>query len=601
MTISQRLTALREHMADAHIDVYYIPSDDFHGSEYVGAYFRCREWISGFTGSAGVVVVTADSAGLWTDGRYFLQAAEQLEGTGIQLYRMGEPDVPTLTQYLTSILQDGQCLGFDGRTVTAYWLDALKEQLSGRDVSFRTDVDLIGDIWEDRPPRSHQPAWLLDESFTGQSRTEKIRWLRKSLQESGADWLILSSLDDIEWLLNLRGNDIPYNPVQLSYIMLSQRELRIFVQLTTMDLVVSNALVRDRIHCFPYDDITLYLSRLHDVTVQLDRRHTSCALVEALNDTVTICDKPSPTTLAKATKNPTEVRNMQEAHRKDGVAMVRFLHWLKETIGTEPISEISAAEKLEQFREQDTHYLQPSFAPISAYGAHGAIVHYSATARSNAPLKPQGFLLLDTGGQYLEGTTDITRTIALGPLTYSMKQHYTAVLRGNLNLAAAVFRAGITGINLDILARAPLWELGLDFNHGTGHGVGYLLCCHEGPQAIRFRPSADPANNAVFDEGMITSDEPGLYLPGEYGIRLENLLLCRSKESTAFGDFLCFDPLTLAPFDREAILPDEMTARERELLDAYHERVYTELSPRLDELDREWLRQATLPIESHIL
>ncbi len=596
MTIPQRLTALREHMAANHIDVYYIPSDDFHGSEYVGEYFRCREWISGFTGSAGSVIVTADAAGLWTDGRYFLQAAEQLAGTGIQLYRMGEPNVPTLMQYLTDTLQDGQCLGFDGRTVTAHWLDTLKRRLTDCRISFRTNVDLIDKIWENRPPRSHQPAWLLDDEYAGQSRADKIKQLRQSLQQSGADWLILSSLDDIEWLLNLRGNDIPYNPVQLSYVMLSQRELRIFVQLTTMDLVVSKALVSDHIHCFPYDDIALYLSRLHHVTVQLDRKHTSCALVEALNDTVTILDKPSPTTRSKAVKNPTELRNTQEAHRKDGVAIVRFLRWLKENVGTEPITEISAARKLEEFREEQEHYLQPSFAPIAAYGAHGAIVHYSATPESNATLQPQGFLLLDTGGQYLEGTTDITRTIALGPLTDDMKRHYTAVLRGNLNLAAAVFRSGCTGVNLDILARAPLWELGLDFNHGTGHGVGYLLCCHEGPQAIRFRAAADPADNAVFAAGMVTSDEPGLYLTGEYGIRLENLLACRSKESTAFGDFLCFDVLTLAPFDREAILPEQMTARERELLNVYHERVYTELAPRLDEPDRAWLRNATLPI-----
>ncbi len=594
MTIPERLSALRQRMADNQIDVYYIPTDDFHGSEYVGDYFRCREWISGFTGSAGAVVVTSDSAGLWTDGRYFLQAAEQLKGSGIHLYKMGEPDVPSLPQYLASVLHDGQCLGFDGRTVTVSWLDTLKKHLADTAVRFRTDVDLIDDIWTDRPPRSCQPAWLLEDCYAGQSRAQKIADLRNSLQSSGADWLLLSSLDDIAWLLNLRGNDIPYNPVQLSYVMLSQRELRLFVQDSTMDLFVSRELVRDHTHCFPYEDIEIHLSRLRNVTVQLDRSRTSCALVHALDDSVTILDQTSPTTQSKAVKNSTELSNMREAHRKDGVAMVRFLRWLKQSVGTQPITEITAAEQLERYRREQEHYLEPSFAPISAYGPHGAIVHYSATQESNALLQPEGFLLLDTGAQYLEGTTDITRTIALGPVSKTMKQHYTAVLRGNLNLASAVFRSGCTGVNLDILARTPLWELGLDFNHGTGHGVGYLLCCHEGPQAIRSKPAPNPAENAAFAAGMVTSDEPGLYLTGKYGIRLENLLVCRNHPE--YPSFLCFDVLTLAPFDRDAIDPDSMTLCERQLLNDYHSRVFSELSPYLDTDDRLWLEQATQPI-----
>jgi Xaa-Pro aminopeptidase len=304
-------------------------------------------------------------------------------------------------------------------------------------------------------------------------------------------------------------------------------------------------------------------------------------------------DCPSPTQLSKAKKNPVEIDNEREAHRKDGVAMVRFLRWLKENIGRIPMTEISVAEQLESYRREQVHYLEPSFDPIAAYGAHSAIVHYSATPESNAALQPEGFLLLDTGGQYLEGTTDITRTIALGPLTPQMRQHYTAVLRGNLNLAAAVFRAGCTGVNLDLLARAPLWELGLDFNHGTGHGVGYLLNCHEGPNSFRWKIAANPADNAVFQEGMITSDEPGVYLTGEYGIRLENLLVCQKKQHTEFGSFLCFAPLTLVPFDRDAIVPEQMTLRERELLNTYHALVYRELAPRLNADDRRWLAEAT--------
>ncbi|MGN1014532.1 MAG: aminopeptidase P family protein [Butyricicoccus sp.] len=596
MTIPERLAALREHMSANNIDVYYIPTDDFHCSEYVGDYFKCRRWISGFTGSAGAVVVTASCAGLWTDGRYFLQAAQQLSGTGITLYRMGETNVPTLPEFLSQTLTDGQCLGFDGRTVTADWVDELKQMLGDTRIAFRTDVDLVGDIWTDRPPMSCQPVWLLDERYAGQSRSDKLCYLRRDLKEKHADWLVLSSLDDIAWLLNLRGDDVACNPVFLSYLMVSQEEARLFLQPEAVDAAVSTALSMDRVTCFPYPDITSHLSRLTDCTVLLDRRRTSCALVSALADSVTVLDEVSPTQLSKAVKNSAELRNEREAHRKDGVAIVQFLRWLKQTVGRETITECSAAHKLEQFRMQQEHYLEPSFDPIAAYAEHGAIVHYSATPETDLALKPEGFLLLDTGGQYLEGTTDVTRTIALGPLTERMKQHYTAVLRGNLNLAAAVFRSGCTGVSLDILARAPLWEQGLDYNHGTGHGVGYLLCCHEGPNSFRWRIAPNLADNAVLQEGMITSDEPGLYLTGEYGIRLENLLVCQKHRRTDFGTFLCFEALTLVPFDRDAIVPEQMTARERQLLNDYHKRVYEELAPRLTEDDRAWLEQATQPI-----
>lgn len=596
MTIPERLAALRERMAAHHIDIYYIPTDDYHCSEYVGDYFKCRRWISGFTGSAGVVVVTATAAGLWTDGRYFLQAAEQLEGSTIQLYRMGETGVPTVTEYLVQTLRDGQCLGFDGRTVTASWLDSLKKELGSTTITLKTDVDLVGEIWADRPALSCKPAWLLDERYTGKSRSSKLCALQRELKESGVDWLILSTLDDIAWLLNIRGDDVACNPVVLSYLLISPRTVHLFANPAALGSTVQAALAHDGIHCYPYDAIVEHLAQRKNCTVQLDRRSTSCALVHSLNDSVTIVDQPSPTQLAKAAKNKVEVANEREAHRKDGVAMVRFLRWLKENIGRIPITEIRAAEQLEAFRKEQEHYLEPSFDPIAAYGAHSAIVHYSATPESNASLKPEGFLLLDTGGQYLEGTTDITRTIALGPLTDKMRQHYTAVLRGNLNLAAAVFRSGCTGVNLDVLARTPLWELGLDFNHGTGHGVGYLLNCHEGPNSFRWKIAPNPSDNAIFQEGMITSDEPGVYLTGEYGIRLENLLVCKKKQRTEFGQFLCFEPLTMVPFEREAIIPEQMTSRERELLNAYHAQVYRELAPRLDESDRQWLAEATKEI-----
>lgn len=598
MTVPQRLAALRAQMTAHHIDIYYIPTDDYHCSEYVGDFFKCRRWISGFTGSAGVVVVTQKEAGLWTDGRYFLQAADQLSGSTIHLYRMGETGVPTVTEYLAMTLRDGQCLGFDGRTVTAAWVDELTRALGGKDVRLCTDVDLVGEIWTDRPAISCRPVWLLEETYAGKTRADKLCSLRYQLKSEHIDWLVLSTLDDIAWLLNIRGDDVAYNPVVLSYLMVSQNSIRLFVQPDALSVPVRDALAHDGVRCFPYEDITAHLSALTGCTVQLDRRSTSTALVSALSESVTLVDAVSPTQLSKAVKNPTEIRNIREAHRADGAALVRFLHWLKQNIGRIPITEISAAECLEQFRKEQRHYLQPSFDPIAAYGSHSAVVHYSATPESNAELRPEGFLLLDTGGQYLEGTTDVTRTVALGPITDTMRRHYTAVLRGNLNLAAAVFRSGCTGVNLDVLARAPLWELGLDFNHGTGHGVGYLLSCHEGPNSFRWKISPNPSDNAVFQEGMVTSDEPGVYLTGQYGIRLENLLVCRKSRRTEFAQFLCFEPLTLVPFDRDAIDPSQMTAHELSLLNEYHARVFRELSPRLDENDRLWLEEQTRPISA---
>ena len=596
MTVPQRLAALREQMAAHHIDIYYIPTDDYHCSEYVGEFFKGRQWISGFTGSAGVVVVTQTAAGLWTDGRYFLQAADQLAGSTIRLYRMGEPGVPTVTEYLAKTLHEGQCLGFDGRTVTAAWVDSLRSALGGKAVSFRTDVDLVGAVWEDRPPISCKPAWLLEEIYTGKSRADKLCQLRQQLKSDKTDWIVISTLDDIAWLLNIRGDDIAYNPVVLSYLMVSQDSAHLFVQPESLPASVRTALAHDGVRCYPYEEISTHLSQLSGCTVQLDRRSTSYALVSSLSDSVTLVDRVSPTQLDKAVKNPIEIRNIREAHRADGTAIVRFLHWLKQNIGKTPITEISAAEQLEKFRCQQPHYLEPSFDPIAAYGPHSAIVHYSATPESCSALQPEGFLLLDTGGQYLEGTTDVTRTVALGPITDTMRKHYTAVLRGNLNLAAAVFRSGCTGVNLDLLARAPLWELGLDFNHGTGHGVGYLLSCHEGPNSFRWKISPNPSDNAVFQEGMVTSDEPGVYLTGEYGIRLENLLVCKKKQRTEFAQLLCFEPLTLVPFDRAAIDPSQMTERELSLLNEYHARVFRELAPRLDDSDRSWLEEQTRPI-----
>ncbi len=635
----KQLTALRRRMAETGVDAYLVPTDDFHGSEYVGEYFKCRSYLSGFTGSAGTLVVLADRAGLWTDGRYFLQAARQLEGSGIDLFRMGEPGVPTEEAYLQEHLQPGQCLAFDGRTVTARRYHALEQALEGREVRLQTDLDLAGDVWPDRPPLSAAPAWELSETYCGLSRAEKLAAVRRDLNAQGADTLLLSSLDDIAWLLNIRGGDVACCPVVLSYLAVEPSSAVLFANEAVFPADLKNALAADGVTLAPYDAVYAHAAALKaGSTVWLDEDKTNCALWNAANAAGRkIIAAPNPTALPKAVKNETEVANARIAHLHDGIAMVQFLFWLKQNAGhqpitersaaahletlrarqphylgpsfdpiiaygphgaivhysateDQPITERSAAAHLETLRARQPHYLGPSFDPIIAYGPHGAIVHYSATEETDVPLQAEGFLLCDTGGHYLEGTTDITRTVALGPVSDEMKHHYTLVLRSHLALLYARFLQGCRGSALDMIARQPLWLEGLDYKHGTGHGVGYLLSVHEGPNNFRY---ASAGKDAVLEPGMILSDEPGLYLAGRYGIRLENLLVCRELETSEYGRFFGFDALTLVPFDRDAIDPAQLSPCERAWLNTYHAAVYESLAPHLEAAERSWLAEAT--------
>ena len=584
---------LREEMRKHGIDAYLIVSDDFHASEYVGDYFKCREYVSGFDGSAGTLVITEQEAGLWTDGRYFLQAEKQLEGSGIVLFKSGEKDVPTILQYLENTLNEGQCLGYDGRTVSAAYAGKLRECLNQKQIQWKENIDLVGAIWENRPAMSAEPVWLLDDRFAGKSRREKLRELRVRMKEAGADICLLSSLDDIAWLYNIRGNDIAYNPVVLSYTMVWADRAVLFVNQKAVPQPVRESLQQDNVVIEPYLKVYTQLEKLNEhIHILLDENTTNVALRMAIPAEVAVLNQKNPTTAAKAVKNPVEMQHVRNAHVRDGVAVTKLIYWLKTHYGKETITELDVCEKLEKFRRQREGYLGQSFAPISAAGAHGAIVHYEPTGDTSIPLVDNSFLLLDTGGQYLEGTTDITRTISCGNLDNQQRLHYTAVLRGNLNLASAHFKYGCTGANFDYLARAPLWELGLDYNHGTGHGVGYLLNVHEGPNAFRLK-EADGKTGVVFEEGMITSDEPGLYLEGAYGIRLENLVLCKKAEKTAYGQFLEFETLTLVPFDRQSILADEMTERERALLNGYQRRVYETIGPFLTGEEADWLKEET--------
>jgi len=596
MTIKQKLNALRILMKEKKIDAYLVPTDDFHGSEYVGDYFKCRKYITGFTGSAGTAIITQDMAGLWTDGRYFIQAADQLRDTTIELFKSGEPGVPTVHQFLNDKLEEGMCLGFDGRTVSAREAEELQELLQEKHITFSVNDDLIGEIWEDRPVLSCEPVRELDIRWTGKSRADKIAEIREQMKAKEADTFILTSLDDIAWILNIRGNDIHCCPVVLSYLVMMENELRLYANAAAFSEEIRSNLEADGVKIYPYDDVYSYVQSISsDKKVLLSRANVNSRLVSNIPSEVTILDEPNLTLLPKAVKNETEMENERIAHIKDGVAVTKFIHWLKKNVTRTTITELSTAEKLYQFRSEQEHFLGESFDPIIAYGTHAAIVHYSATEATDIPLEARGMVLADTGGHYLEGTTDITRTIVLGPVTAKEKKFFTAVLRGNLNLAAAKFKYGCTGLNLDYLARGPLWELGEDYNHGTGHGVGYLLNVHEGPNSFRWKNL--PGNPApVLEEGMITSDEPGYYLENEFGIRHENLVLCKKAEKTSFGQFMCFEPLTMVPFDLEGINPEEMTERERKLLNDYHQKVYTTISPYLDEEEKEWLKQATREI-----
>lgn len=592
--MSNPLQALRDAMQTHGVDAVLIPSSDFHGSEYTGAHFACRTYISGFTGSAGTLLVFADWAGLWTDGRYFLQAERELCGSGIHLMREGLPETPNWATVLSKRLKSSQCLAFDGRCISAKTGTLLRKNLSVLSLTFQTELDLPGSVWNDRPSLSAQPVWLLDSSYAGESRSKKLARSREALCKLCGDTLLLTALEEICWLLNLRGGDIDCTPVALSYLALSQSEAILFINPAQVAPEIAAQLGADGVSLRDYEDFYSYAAAIPmEQTVLLDGRRANLRLRDSLPTDVRVLDRPSPIEAFKAVKNAVEIENMRLAHLKDGIALTHFLYWLKQNIGTQPITEQSAAAKLESFRQEQPHYLGSSFSPIVGYGAHAAIVHYCATAETNAPLLAEGLVLVDTGGHYLEGTTDCTRTIALGPLTDGQRQHYTAVLRGHLQLSNAQFLYGCTGANLDYLARAPLWSMQLDYRHGTGHGVGYLLGVHEGPNQIRWRATQGAA---VFEPGMITSDEPGMYLDGAYGIRLENLLLCVPHGESDYGRFLGFEPLTLAPFDPEALELSQMHTEELAFLNRYHQQVFDAISPYLSVQEADWLLQVTRPL-----
>ena len=595
--VKERIEKLRAVMKEKKVDAYLVPTDDYHCSEYVGDYFKCRKYITGFTGSAGKAVILQDMAGLWTDGRYFIQAEQQLAGSGVTLFKMGEPGVPTIEEFLEENLKEGQCLGFDGRTVSARDAAELIQRMEKKGVSIFCQEDLVGQIWEDRPALSCEPVKELDVKWSGKSRADKCSEIREALKKEGADAFVLTALDDIAWLLNIRGGDIHTCPVVLSYLVMTETQITLYANEQAFSGEIKEALAADGVTLAPYAQIYEDVKAIPaGQKVLMDEDRVNFMLKENIPKDVTILDRMNPTLLTKAVKNPTEVENMRIAHIKDGVALTKFVYWLKKNVGKIPMTEISAAQKLFRFRSEQENFQDNSFDPIISYGEHAAINHYSATEETDIPIEPHGLLLCDTGGHYLEGTTDTTRTVVMGDLTDDQKQMFTAVLRGHLDLADVKFKEGCAGYNLDYAARKPLWDLGKDFNHGTGHGVGYYLNVHEGPNSFRWRVLPGRSSSAAFQEGMITSDEPGYYVEGEYGIRHENLIVCKKTEKTEFGQFYGFEHLTMVPFDLDGVVPEQMTDHERDLLNAYHRQVYEKIAPHLDEEEREWLKTATREI-----
>lgn len=595
--IPERLQQLREEMAKRNIAVYIVPTADFHESEYVGDHFKARKFITGFSGSAGTAVITMKEAGLWTDGRYFVQAGEQLKGTTVKLFRMGEEGVPTVNEYVEQVLQENECIGFDGRVVNGAWGAQLKAIADKKHGSLYVNEDLVDQIWKDRPQLSAEPVRILEEKYSGKSTKDKIADVRRVMEKKGANLHLLTSLYDIAWLLNVRGNDISYVPVVLSYLALSMEKCIWYVQKSALSEEVKAYLKENQVEVRPYEAFYDDIPQMADgLTILMNAATVNYRICSSIPVSCRILDETEPTALMKAVKNKVEVDNTRNAHVKDAVAMCKFMYWLKNNIGKIPMTEISVSDYLADLRAEQEGFLDLSFGTISGYSEHGAICHYSATPESDKELKPEGLLLVDSGGHYKEGTTDITRTFALGSITDEMRRDFTLICRSNLNLANARFLYGCTGQNLDILARGPLWDLGLDFKHGTGHGVGYVLNVHEGPNGFRWRTVAERNDSAVLEEGMITTDEPGIYIEGKYGIRTENELVCRKGEKNEYGQFMYFENITYVPIDLDAIDPNQMTSVEKQRLNDYHANVYRVVSPYLNEEEREWLKVYTRAI-----
>jgi len=586
--MTNKLAALRHIMAEKGLDAYIIPGSDAHQSEYIADYWRTRQWLSGFTGSNGLVVVTAQSAGLWTDGRYFIQAEQELAGSGITLFKMNEPGVPTYSKWLADSLPQTAVIGFDGRVISVSEFETIKSDLGRKDISYCYSEDMAGALWQDRPVFPTAPVFAHDIRFTGKTIAQKLVDVRAEMEKKHVDVYLSAALDDIAWLANIRGGDVANTPVVYAYLLVTMEAAYLFIDERKVDDSLYGHL--SEITLRPYEDVFDYI-RIHadNKALLYNPDGTSVRLFDAIPETANAVKDSSIIAGLKAVKNETEIENIRNAFLKEGAVMVRLLRWLEQS--EDMPYETDIQDKVAQLRLDQEHCLGNSFSTIAAYGENAALMHYSPKLGNCAQVKPEGFLLVDTGGQYLDGTTDITRTILMGPMTDEMRRDFTLVLKGHIALSRAKFLQGAAGIHLDVLARQPIWEAGMDYKCGTGHGLGFCLGVHEGPQNISMR-----FIETKLVPGMLCTNEPGIYKEGRYGIRTENVILVREIESNEHGVFLGFEVVSYCPIDTKALDKSLLNQIEIDYLNDYHHQVYEKLSPYLDQEEREWLKAATLAI-----
>lgn len=584
----------QEILKQKNIDAYIVPTSDYHNSEYISDYFKTRAYLSNFTGSAGTLLVTKKDAYLWADGRYHIQAAKEIPNS-ITLMKQGLPEVPNLIDFLKSKEAALLTIGFDGKVVSANLGNKLKEALPG--IKFKTDEDIISNIWPDRPKLPFSLLYKLDAFFTGKTFEAKLTEIVSKMKEQECNVHIISSLEDQAWLYNMRANDIEHTPVFLSYTIVLDNQCYLFIDQRKIDKTIEKYLKDNNVIINNYEDFYSFIKLIKNQRILVDFNKINYTTYLLIKDNNKLKNSQDPSLLLKSIKNETEISNIKQAHIKDGVAVVKFLHYVKTKIKQINLSEISVTKVLENFRKQQPGFIDISFNTICAYNEHAAMMHYSANEQTNKTLKPEGFLLVDSGGHYLEGSTDITRTICLGKPTNEMKLHYTTVLKSVIALSEAVFLKGVRGLNLDILARGPIWKLLIDYKCGTGHGIGYLLSVHEAPNGFRWQVVPERNDSCILQEGMITTNEPGIYLENKYGIRIENELLCIPKGKSEFGEFLGFETITYAPLDLEVIDTKLLTYEERVWIDSYHKKVYDTLSPYLSETERFWLKENTKPLK----